>query len=191
MDNARFFLGLSFSPQQINELQNQLSLLRKSIRRVRWIRPENIHMTLHFFGNMPLEALSEIKEASVQISRCCKPIELALSGIGCFPKASVARILWAGVKGDTAEMSAFHTHLEEKLKTLGFPLEERPFTPHVTLGRAEKNSPMEFLQKPEKLSALISTGSALLDKMILFQSHLTSSGVRYEKIEKFPFLGNA
>ncbi len=149
-------------------------------RGIRWVRPEGLHLTLHFFGVVPAEARPRIEAAlDAGVAAGGGPFELALEGLGAFPSPARARVVWVGAAGPGVERLA---HLQravtEAIAAAGFPLEERPFHAHLTLGRVE-GAP------PPGLAAAIAAGAGRLlgrwvvDAVTLFKSELAPGGSRY------------
>lgn len=112
-----------------------------SERTVRWVGPDNLHLTLKFLGNTPEERLGAIGEAVQQAVRTVSPLALSLGGLGAFPSAERPRVFWAGLEGDLDGLSAVYMGIEEGLLKLGLPRENRLLSPHITLGRAREGSP--------------------------------------------------
>lgn len=149
---------------------------------LRLVRPELMHITMKFLGDVPemkvkgvVGALSRVKAA---------PISVQVKGIGSFPGRAV-RVVWLGLNGDFREL---HKGIEGELKPLGFPPEERGFSPHVTLGRvAHPSAEMNRLLGP-KMAALsnLDLGSFTADRFYLKKSTLTRGGPIYENLVEFP-----
>ncbi len=117
------------------------------------------------------------------------PFALGTGGVGVFPGIRRPRILWIGLKGDTAPLIAFQQRLESRLEGLGFPLETRPFKAHLTIGRAR--GPVN----PKTLATLMEAVGAAeslpltADRLILFQSELFPTGPVYTALEKADLTG--
>ena len=103
---------------------------------VRWARPENVHLTLKFLGNVSGEDLDGVAEALEPVRPRHGPFEAELSGFGAFPSARRARILWAGIGEGSEPLRALARDVETSLEPLGFEREDRAYVPHLTLGRA-------------------------------------------------------
>ena len=103
---------------------------------VRWIRPENLHLTMKFLGEVPEDDLLHIAEVLDPLRSRHEPFEARLSGFGGFPSARRARILWAGIGEGSEPLRALARDVETSLEPLGFEREDRAYVPHLTLGRA-------------------------------------------------------
>lgn len=104
---------------------------------IRWSRPENVHLTLKFLGDVPQENLEGIRDVLARVCGRHAPFEAATSGFGAFPSARKARVVWADVTEGCDPLRALSEDLEISLGSLGFSRESRRvFRPHVTIGRA-------------------------------------------------------
>ncbi len=112
---------------------------------VRWTKPENVHLTLKFLGEVPEESLTDIGGVLREVAARHETFEIEADGFGAFPSAEKARVLWAGVGEDAARLRTLAGEVEDALEPLGFEREDRVFTPHITLGRAG-GSPVALAQ---------------------------------------------
>ena len=110
---------------------------------VRWARPENVHLTLKFLGDVPEDALGRVADTLEPVSLRHEPFEAELSGFGAFPSARRARILWAGIGEGSEPLRDLARDVEASLEPLGFEREDRAYVPHLTLGRA-RSRPVSF-----------------------------------------------
>jgi 2'-5' RNA ligase len=155
---------------------------------VRWVAPENVHLTLQFLGNAPEERLGEVKDAVTAAAAASRPLHLEVQGAGSFPNARRPRVIWAGLAGDVAPLGPLVKDLGARLAPLGFPPEDRPFSAHLTLGRARGGAPglagaLAALEHAEGASFRAT-------ELVLFRSHLSPRGPTYEAILRAP-LGTA
>lgn len=104
---------------------------------VRWVRPEGIHVTLKFLGEVPLKKLPAVKLAVQEAVVGHSPFELELSNIGLFGGREGLRIMWVGIAGDVLRLEALVRAVNAALKVVGFEPDRRPFRPHLTLGRVK------------------------------------------------------
>ena len=151
---------------------------------VKWVPTDNVHLTLQFLGAVPEERVEAVKAAVAEAAIEARPLHLELRGAGGFPNPRRARVLWAGVGGDVAPLAALVSDLGRRLGPLGFPPEERPFSPHLTLGRSR-----DPRGAPGLAAALAQEGDGpgapwRASEVILFQSHLSPTGPRYEALAR-------
>lgn len=166
-----------------------VSPLRASNLPVRWVPPENLHVTLAFLGEVDEQRIGRIGEALLRVGREHAPLTLKLGGFGAFPDLRRPRVFWVGAEGGPA-LQAVQRGVEEALLPLGFPRDGRAFHPHVTVGRARKHAgPGDF----GGLAALSETvtyerrvGIYAVD---LMRSQGGPDGVRYHVLAECPLGG--
>jgi RNA 2',3'-cyclic 3'-phosphodiesterase len=142
--------------------------------------PERVHLTLKFLGEVPPEDIPRLSPALERVGRQGGPFDATVSGFGTFPSARRARILWAGIGQGAEELVTLARAVEGLLEPEGFAREEKPFVPHLTLGRARR--PVPFEPGEATLPRLgFSVGS--LD---LVESRQGASGVTYPVLERYP-----
>jgi len=151
---------------------------------MRWTPVKNIHLTLKFLGNIQRTDVKTIVHAMGTAVRGSSPIHLSTKGLGVFPGLRRPRVLWIGLRGDTAPLVDLQHRLDAGLEDIGFPRESRPFKAHLPIGRAR--GPLN----PTKLASLMeSVGSSEsppfeADELILFQSELFPKGPIYTELKK-------
>ena len=146
---------------------------------IRWTKPENVHLTLKFLGEVPEESLTDIGGALREVAARHETFEIEADGFGAFPSAEKARVLWAGVGEDAARLRTLAGEVEDALEPLGFEREGRAYAPHITLGRAGSRSPVA-LARPADTSP-----SSLFkaQKLELVRSVPGRDGVVYSTVE--------
>jgi len=148
----------------------------------RLISPEKLHITLKFLGNVAEDDLSRVEHALEQLRGRHEPFEVETLGFGAFPSERKARILWAGIESGAGPLRALAADVENLLETVGFEREARPYTPHLTLGRARA--------RPAKLDDATAAPPALrftVSSMQLVQSVPGKNGVTYQIRATYPF----
>jgi 2'-5' RNA ligase len=176
--------------------------IKKTVKRVtgeirdsgldaRWVKAENIHLTIVFLGNVKTEEIDSIGEKVRNVCPEYGSFDIALKGVGCFPNMRRPRVLWLGLDGDIERMSHFRDDLQRALKAFGIKEEKRPFKPHLTLGRFRSTRKMG-----SKLEELLSKYAALespvesLNELYLFKSDLKPGGAVYTKLRSWPLSGD-
>lgn len=104
---------------------------------VRWVRPQQMHLTLCFLGDTAVDKLPAIMEAMDLAAGKHAPFAMRLEDVGCFPNARRPRVIWVGLAGDIAQLAALKSDLDERLTPFGWPSENKPFRAHLTLGRVK------------------------------------------------------
>jgi 2'-5' RNA ligase len=186
----RAFLALDPPGEILREIAVLQDRLRKRLPGdIRWVRPEGIHLTLKFFGDVFEKDLAGIAEVVRERAAGVAPFSLSVGGIGVFPDPRRPRVLYLGMKGDAERLVAFQGELEGALKKIGFPGEERPFRPHLTLGRFRSPAGLAGLAGALEKGGEEAAGRFVASGLDLFRSELTPRGAIYTKIERFPFAG--
>ncbi|MBI4126015.1 MAG: RNA 2',3'-cyclic phosphodiesterase [Deltaproteobacteria bacterium] len=185
----RAFLAFTVSDDLQRELAGMTELLASKVDGITWVRPDHIHCTLKFFGNVEEEQLMEkIAPAIAKISSTASSINLSAVGLGAFPNWRYPRVVWAGLSGETERVATLHEQLEAAFVPFGIKCENRDFRLHLTLGRAKqriKHTP-EFSAFIEK-QAIREFGSFSVDHLILMKSVLTRGGAEYTPLRTFRF----
>ncbi len=184
----RCFLAINLSTEAERFLSRSIEELRGLYRKkVKWVRPENCHLTLKFLGNVEEGTINDVESKVRQISSTYSPFEITLGGTGVFPNPRFPKVLWFGLKGELASLRQLHRDIEQGLTCFGFEPDNRPFMPHVTVGRVKsrswKTSELEKFLKidPPPLEMAI-------EKIHLYQSILHPGGPEYRSLASFPLI---
>jgi 2'-5' RNA ligase len=152
--------------------------------RVTWLAAGRLHITLTFIGEVD-DARGAAIAAALTPPIPGEPFELTLEGTGAFPKSGPSRVLWAGVGRGRDELIAAQRHVSARLMPLGVPLEERPYSPHLTLARVREAS---GLRPAALFDGLLDRrlGTTRIDAITLFQSKLSPNGPTYVPLLRIP-----
>jgi len=155
---------------------------------VRWVPPENAHLTLKFLGEVADALLDDIKGALKAAAAPAKPFELSLAGGGCFPNERAPRVIWLGVGDGREEAAAAAAAVERALAPFGFDRDKRRFHPHVTIGRVKdaRRGAATAAAKLEEL-ADFTTPAAPVTALSLIESTLAPAGSVYKTVARFAF----
>lgn len=139
----RTFVAIELPPPVRATLQELLARMRKEFpkERLRWPPPENVHLTLKFLGATPESEIPNILKALEQSLSNLPRFSLLPKGIGAFPPRGAPRVVWIGFEGEIERLLETAETVEKTLNPLGFPRENRPFSPHLTIARAPRNRP--------------------------------------------------
>jgi 2'-5' RNA ligase len=158
-------------------------------RKVRWVRPANLHVTLKFIGEVPPARLNAIGDALSTV-RSEQPAELRFRGLGFFPSERRPRVLWAGVEASPTLVS-LAVDVDECLEKPGVERERRPFTPHLTLARFEPPGVSEKLGGGVRENVTRDFGVLRTGEFHLIESKLKPSGAEYTTLQTFRFAAEA
>jgi 2'-5' RNA ligase len=186
----RAFLALD-PPGEILQAIGRIQVrLQRVIRgEVRWVRPEAIHLTLKFFGDIPESAVAGIAAVVEKAAAGAAPFSLEIGGAGVFPDRRRPRVLWLGMSGDVPRLLHFQQELEGELGMAGFPAEERPFRPHLTLARIKSPQGLTGLEKALEKGEGYAAGRFTASGIGLIRSELTPRGAVYTRLKWFPVVG--
>jgi len=149
---------------------------------VKWVEPENIHVTLKFLGEVTVERAAEVRAALCTIA--APAFVMGTGDTGAFPPRGKPRVVWIGLE-DSGPLVALQAAVERVLQPLGFPGEDRPFAPHLTVGRVRSPKGVEGLQ-----NAIRDTRAArqqwAVQSFTLMESRLSTRGPTYLHVEDFP-----
>jgi RNA 2',3'-cyclic 3'-phosphodiesterase len=180
MTGIRCFVAVEL-PSQMRE---EIGILQGRIATegLRLVRPESVHVTIKFLGDVPEGKVKKVSEALAKIK--VAPFDARVVGTGAFPGRTI-RVVWLGLEGDFEEL---YRKVEAALAPLGFERETRGFSPHVTIGRAGQTGPQIGGLLAEKIASLSGTdlGHFAVDRFYLKKSTLTRGGPIYDNLSEFP-----
>lgn len=181
----RVFVAVELSAGLREALRVVISRLSRIPADIRWADPKSIHLTLKFLGEVDEEeSLPLIEECLAETAGRHTRFELVLRGTGTFPESGLPRVMWAGFVF-SPELARLQTDLESGLAGLDFPADERPFTPHLTLGRVK--GPRGVREAWEALTKWkdAELGRLAIERVILFESVLKPQGAEYRHVKEF------
>ena len=159
--------------------------LRTEKLKFRWVKPENIHLTLIFLGDVDPAMLEGISAAVADTVRCHDPIRLAIQGLGVFPGIKRPRIIWTGMAGEVKILRELKSSLDRsllKVNGLKFKPEWRPFRAHLTLGRAKGRIDGRKLVTAMNRLQEVPSAPLIIDAIHVFKSDLRAGGAVYTKL---------
>jgi len=184
----RIFIAIALSKPTKKELSKLLKKLERKHWKVKWEKPEKLHITLAFLGwNIKESIIPKIKKACQNSVKNISPFTLKFKGLGCFPGYHWPRVIWLGAVGNLKSLAKLQKNIYKELKKQSFKIKEKPFSPHITLGRVKKARGRERKEIGRQLKALkiIDFKSQVnVDKIIIYQSILSRSGSTYKKLEQ-------
>ncbi len=193
MESIRSFTAIELPA----EVRSGLSRLQDKLKAggrapVKWVNPENIHLTLKFLGSFPVDKIEAITGAMADAARGIPPFRLEVRGLGVFPNLKRVRVVWVGVSEEPARLGQLQKRIESHLVPLGFTPEARPFSPHLTLARVREQASADELFSFGRLIAGTDFTAAYafnVDAVNLMQSQLTRTGAIYSCINSVRLTG--
>jgi 2'-5' RNA ligase len=178
----RLFTALDPTPEVHDALKQFLDRLRPAAR-LRWSRPEGLHLTLKFIGQWPDARLAELRQALSGVTFA--PFDIGFSGLGFFPNPRSPRVFWAGIQAGP-ELGKLAALVDRTLEPLGVEAEKRPYSPHLTLARIEGGARLEALQQAIQDLPSVEFGSFRADRFYLYESRPAAGGSIYTRVGEFP-----
>ena len=185
----RLFIAVTVDPSLRSPLVAIQEQLRPSGAPVSWVKPENLHFTLKFLGEVTEAHLPALREAFRRSAMGIKCFVLSLAGLGTFPPRGRPRVVWIGVTEGAGEMERLRERIDATLAALGFPREARPFQPHLTLGRVKGVGRLDRLLEGLRRAEVGPVGRMEVRSVELMQSQLHPAGAIYTAIETVPLAG--
>lgn len=199
----RIFLAVPLPPDVVAMVDRVVRDLKREEWPVRWTAGSNAHITLQFLGDVPIERVELLRLGLGPVVAKHRHFRLRTADLGVFPNWKRPRVLWLGLYGPAHRLQSLHDAIGAYLTELDFPLDEKEFHPHITLGRVRdvrntstRDLPQRIRQRFERA---VETGEVShehplpvpVDEVHLIRSHLSHSGSRYEVLARFPLGGSS
>lgn len=194
MSLLRAFIAIEIPPEIHKAIETKTAPIQTALSSslIRWVPVDNIHLTLKFLGDVSptnVEMLAQMLSAEASHH---ENIEIKFGGLGAFPNPRRPRVIWVGIQAPAA-LEALQHGIEAATATLGYPVEERSFSPHLTIGRVKQHIGTDNMQKirttieETKIGLL---GTTIVTAVHLFKSDLKPSGAVYTKFFSAPLKNN-
>ena len=187
MKQIRTFIAIELDETinaALTDLQGQLKA-EAPRGSVRWVRPEGIHLTLKFLGDVPVNSIGEVEQALTQACAGFSAFSFSVEGLGCFPNPRRPRVVWVGVREESGALKRLQKAVEDGMEKLGFAPEGRRFHAHLTLGRTQRRASSGDVRRLGQL--VTETDIGLLGQMevravSLIKSDLRPTGAVYTQL---------
>ena len=153
---------------------------------IKWVRPDLIHLTLKFLGDVEDKLIPSLCEALTRTASQFKPFEFQIDTCGCFPPRGSARVLWAGLSENHQILQTLHQTLDTHLQAIGFAGESRPFTAHLTLARIKNSNTGRLAQNILKNIGPLTLPTQSVNHLTLFHSQLSKQGPQHTPMHHAP-----
>lgn len=194
-DSLRSFVAVHAPDAWLEGLAALQGCLVRHAAGVRWVRPDGSHVTLAFLGQIVRSRVPAFLARLSEAARDCAPCRVRAGGVGVFPHSGRATVLWLGITDPSGGLIRLQRRVEQGLAAEGFAPDERPFHPHVTLGRWRTPPPRTSIDAllAEALPPALSgaAGEWMVTDIRLMESRLTSEGPIYTVLEALPLTGTA
>jgi len=180
----RTFIAVTISSEVREKIRQIQAEFKKGDPDVKWVEPENLHLTLKFLGEVGEEKLSAVIEKTKLGLSGIFNFKVHLSGLGSFPNLRSPRVVWVSVSQGKDELKKLSERIEENLSHLGFPKEKREFSAHLTIGRVRSPRKREKLVRKIEELENSDVGEFSVDKVLVMESQLSPKGPTYRIIEE-------
>ena len=181
---VRCFISLELPEEVKKNIYVSVEKLKAAGADVKWVRAENLHLTLKFLGDTPEELLKSINERLVSLAAAHGRFFLNISGAGAFPNIKYPRVIWIGVY-NTDELAKLQLEIDDSMAGLGFKIDGKKFTPHLTIGRIKSLKNKDALIKELATLKEADFGKIEVNNITLMQSILKPSGAEHLKLREF------
>jgi 2'-5' RNA ligase len=189
-ETIRAFIAIPLPESLLKRLVRVQRQLQQQVppRSVRWVRPEGIHLTLKFLGDMSTTKLPQIEAALAAVARNGPACTFTVAGLGCFPNPRRPRVVWVGIEEPTGRLAALQDAIEEVVAPFGYPPEGRGFTPHLTLGRVHRKANHSDRARIGEVVTTTEVGTLSqvpVGHFSLIRSDLKPTGAEYTTLAEF------
>jgi 2'-5' RNA ligase len=187
-ESWRLFVAIELPASVRHEVRQHIDRLRDAVptARASWAREENLHLTLKFLGDTPLPKVEGLSAAIQLAANAVPPFELIVEGCGAFSTRGKPHVLWIGINDSSKRLNDFYQALENECAKLGFPREQRPFHPHLTIARLQKSHDSRGLAEAHREMGFDPV-SVMAQDVCLIRSELRSEGSRYTVTSRHAF----
>ena len=185
----RLFFAIELHDELRGALHHAVAPLRATEPDIAWVRPEKLHLTMKFLGEVPEGGVETLARAAGAVAARHRPLELTLGGVGAFPNFRRARVVWMGVASEP-RLELLHHDLEVACGDAGFEVEGRPFRPHITLGRVRAPLSLDRARPFARAARRVAyAASDEVRALALLESVQGSAGSGYRRVFAAPLGG--
>jgi RNA 2',3'-cyclic 3'-phosphodiesterase len=190
MQRVRAFIAIPVASGVAARASELIKRLRTANAAVNWVAPQNLHLTLKFLGETPINESPEICEAVRRAVAEAPPFDVSFRGLGAFPSIEKPRTIWLGVSEGEAELAELAARIDDELFKLGYAREARKFSGHLTIGRVRETVPsdhplLDAMAKHADFDANIMG----VDEVAIYASFLDRKGPTYDALGTVELLG--
>lgn len=184
---TRTFIAVELPDDVRTYLAREITRLSRAVPGVRWVDPASLHLTLAFLGELDDEALAAAMTATEKAATASAPFTLRTGALGTFGPQRAPSVIWIGIEGETKRLLAVQDALAQYLEDTGFPREQRPFSPHLTLARLKISLQPEALTRLQTLlrEPPSTHTSWRVGAISVMKSELGRSGARYTRLQAY------
>ena len=192
MPRIRTFIAVELSPSVKSRAEVLIGELSAAAAEINWVRPQHMHLTLKFLGDVPDIETPDICRVVSKVAAASEPFEITCRGVGAFPSSDRPKTLWIGIADGAEQLVQLQKAIDDALKNeLGYGRELRAFHPHLTIGRVKQLLPggrddlIHLLKKHADFDADL----AIVDEVVTFSSFLSRQGPTHEALDRAELRG--
>jgi 2'-5' RNA ligase len=182
MGAVRTFIAIMLDASLHNTLTEVVGKFASTNASVKWVSPENTHVTLKFLGNIDEERLPDIYTACERAAEGLAPFDIEMRAVGCFPNIKRPKVVWLGVGKGIDALREISQRIEAELEDIGFPHEKRGFKAHLTIGRVKGRQGVSDLCRLLEENSDVVIGSMRAEKISVMKSKTLPSGPIYTEL---------
>jgi len=183
-DLIRSFIAVKIPADAADRIRAAQQQLRATGPDVKWVDPDNLHITLKFLGDVERPRLDSLWQSTAEGLNGATAFTMRFHGVGAFPDPDRPRVVWVGIAGGAEELRELAAGVEAACERHGFEREKRPFRAHVTLGRVRRPAPNPALAAAMADHAQTDLGEAYVDRVLLMRSELTRTGAVHSMLQQ-------
>ncbi|MDQ3263669.1 MAG: RNA 2',3'-cyclic phosphodiesterase [Myxococcota bacterium] len=178
----RTFIGVELGQALRSRLEPALGRLARLAPQARWVRPDSLHLTLAFLGEVPDATVPRIGEGLLKVAALHPTLELGVRGSGIFGPLDSPKVLWTGLSGAVEGLENLQRAVVVELSPLGLAPDHQQFVPHITLARAKSPRGDPGLERCADTLRDADFGALRVEEVILFASQTDKQGMRYHPL---------
>jgi 2'-5' RNA ligase len=184
MTTVRAFIAIDMPKSVVELIRCKQDALRKEGLRLRWVSPENVHLTIRFLGDIAVDDIDGIRQAVETAAAESAPPTVFAKGVGAFPKGGQPRVVWIGLGGELDALAEIYRRLNDCLAEKGIPPEKRPFKGHLTIGRIKGRMTAVNLHRYLEILGDVQGDSFKASRLCLYKSDPTPGGAVYTALAR-------
>lgn len=190
MKVVRTFVAVLIAENLKERISRVQERIKKFASDVKWVSPENLHVTLKFLGGVPEDRIEQVCSTVEEAAGSVPPFELSLSRLGAFPSPRNARVVWIGIEDGRDELVSLARRVDDSLARHGFERESRPFAAHVTIGRTRQGRRPDGLAEGLQEAPSEDLGRQKVERVVMMRSDLMPQGPVYTPLKVVDLAGD-
>jgi 2'-5' RNA ligase len=181
-ESIRTFIAFKIPEHVLSAIGKIQEVLKSYKFNIKWVRPESIHLTLKFLGNIDSATVGQIESVLRDTVKPYVPFSIQAKGLGVFPGVKRPRVIWIGITGQIDQLIGLQRNLDKDLSAIGFSRDKRPFKGHLTLGRAKGSIDANRMRSVLTMYNEFEAEPFTVGPLILYKSDLHPTGAVYTEL---------